>query len=248
MRALLISLFLLTSITASAVTEAFGWEFGLPKNERDRPQNIEGEFLQLNSFTGFEKIEQNTDNLFNFISPSLIYKATLRGRPVFLKGRWTGVEPEETGHNQVVRIAEALSTEGVGAKFLGSTFFANGYRPEEGRFMLVFDYIEGKPYLPVAPAKGAPRPRKTLPKGVRVTEETVRDINHSFDVLDRLGIKAKDAQFLLTQNGRAYLVDYEFFRDGFSEEDARAFNNIYRSAYLGGIRWNLDRCGRVLVK
>lgn len=75
----------------------------------------------------------------------------------------------------------------------------------------------------------------------------IADIQHSFDVLNHLGVKAMDAQFILSKDGRAYLIDYEFFKQAESIDDARLINEPLREAFLAGIRANLKRqCGNLL--
>jgi len=231
-----------TTVPAWAVMDLFGWKVGRPVDKNDRPPNLLGPFLNPRSFRSVEEIEHRPGNLWSLLVPGEYFKAQFEGQLVFVKARETGTDPDKTGHNNIVEISQELAKDSVGPRFIGSLFYVKKYwEPEEtGRFALIYEYIDGSPYLLVN-RKGILLPRKTLPKGIKATEQMIEDVQRSFDVLDRHKLMAQDAQFLLTKTGRAYLMDYEFYMRAKSVEEAKIFNDPIRAAFISGIQHNVGR-------
>lgn len=110
-----------------------------------------------------------------------------------------------------------------------------GVAPDnQDELFIIFEYIEGKLYsLRLNQQTKSMEANYQIPEGTTVNAQTLSDINHAFDTLNRLRLRIDEIQFLLTVSGAAYLIDVENFTRGAS--DYLEFNEHKRKLVLQGL-------------
>lgn len=168
-------------------------------------------------------------NLVGLKGNTRVFIKTRSGGPV------NGLLPEAV-------MASKLAQKGIGPRFFGQTL-----NPETNQPALVFARIAGELYIPKFRYDSrrdifiGPLPNFEIPAGVKISQTTVRDVQLAFDALDDLAILAEDAQFLLTPDGHAVLIDFGAFSEAKSVEEAKAFNQTLRSIYNRGLEGRLKK-------
>lgn len=222
-----------------------GWVYGEPvlqaDGSTDVPAELLGPFLRLHDFKSVQDIDPPRGQMSRSF-PALFKKAELDGQPVFFKGRLIGTDSRYIRtHNLVTEISIKLNRHEVGPQFLGVTVVPRNFyygHPDWARLVHVWKFIDGQPYNPKF-RDGKIVARNQIPPGVRVTQETLNDVRRSFHALNIERIYARDAQFLLTKSGKAYLIDYEEFEYSDSSE-ARTYNDLIQRKILQGLIRNLE--------
>jgi hypothetical protein len=232
-------MFGLFSQPSGAVTDVFGWEFGRPLESNgkvDGPEDIDGPFLNLDYFSLVERGERTREGGFR-------HRSKYKNQSVVVQSTAKGIDAvARKQHNRFVELAQTLGTEDLGPKFLGTVFVPVQFaaEPSRGMFALVLLDIEGSTYRPVYRPYSI-QPRKRLPKGVRPTAQIMADIEQTFDILNWQKIIAVRPEFLLTVQGRAFLINYQDFRPANSVDEATASNLKVRQVFLDGILHNWRR-------
>lgn len=156
---------------------------------------------------------------------------------VFIKVEFLGTVPGEHFY-QMVSLSKQLSRQKVGPKFFGTTFRAH----PSGAWGLVYEFIEGSLYRPDYRRGGqTPHQSARTPDDTKITRSMIKDVNKAFDVLNSLGIRAEDPQFLLTPEGRAVLIDYGAYRQATPSARISEYNDKRRIAIITGLKAGLQR-------
>ena len=125
-----------------------------------------------------------------------VFRGALNGRQVVVKVSDPVARTERDVLNEA-RMTMVLNRIGLGAEFHGMVELP------DGGIGLVIDYVEGI---------ALPFRRSTLVPTGYLMRSHAREILNAGELIDRAGIRyAPDMQFILTPQGRAVLVDPEFF-------------------------------------
>lgn len=236
----------LFSSNAFAVWDITGWPHGRPVQGPDGimgPEGLKGTFLNLGAFTSVEREEMPADR-FN-------HTALYAGIKVTIRATAQGVSPEALArHNHFVELAQTLAAENLGPIVLGSVFVPAYYNapPSQGWFALVTEKVDGYFYGPRRRGPNSFRARRQLPRGLAAAL-MISDVQKTFKVLERFRIQARDTYFILTNNDRAVLTQYEMSPIKESREEAALANVRVRDAVLDGLTYSWRRnCEKVLGK